>query len=173
MLKEVVIQNDLLLSFERSTSIKARSLTEQQLTYTIEDSGLDSWIFGKNGSPTENKLLVFIKQLQWRGRQRISQTVFDLYNIVTGVRERHIEFDHLSMNILTIDNNHNFVVVWAEEKLRFISTTNLTQAKEVSYDEMGFEDNGGDRSIVLATFNARNDHMIILWNRGHVSCLRL
>ena len=168
------------MSFEHSRSIKARSLTEQRIIYTIQDSSkkdawetpsLENWMFGKTGTPTENMLLVCAKHPYIRESDKMS---FNIYQTQTGTLHRQVMFDFASMDVLTLDKNHNFIIVWAgssaEKKLRFISTLNFAVAKEVSCDELGLT---RQNSIKLAAFNARNDHMVVMSDKGLVSCLKL
>ena len=168
-LNEVVIKNRMLMSFAESKQIKVWSLADRQLTYTIEDKGLHKWIFGRDGTTTENKLLVFANETQHRGYV----TYCRIYNLETGVKERQFEYSFSAMSVLAVDNTYNFVVAWYREKLCFISLTTYAIAKEIVLNDVLKSTSYTKATIKKAVFNARNDHMIISSNNGDIICLKL
>ena len=164
-----MIKNGLLMSFAKSKKIKVWSLADRQVAYTIEDPGLQHWIFGKNGTITENKLLVFVNVTR---RYGTDVTSCRIYNIETGNKVRQIEYLVSPMSVLAIDNTHNFVVAWCGEKLCFISLTTHVIAKEIILNDV-LKSSYYRKAITQAVFNARNDHMVVSSDYGDIICLKL
>ena len=161
----------MLLSFAEKhfqcIEIKAWSLDQRKLIYTIEENHLDDWAFGQPGTTTENKLIVFISEWEPFNSQRIGRkrfTICSVFNLETGIKEQRLDFNQSPMHVLAVDNNESYIVISYEEKLAFISLANLNVSKKVSL---------GHGKVKLAAFNTKNDRIIALSETGQVICLKL